>query len=150
MRRRRTRRSRRPGGSSPITSTMPRRSSLRHEGRHMSKPRKSASAREGPIKDLSWEEPPRPKAVYDWEHIARNLRARPIERPNVFKNGRTSVVIALRQGAVGPMHPDLGFQFRTTNNIREPVRMCDLYARFNPDLVKSSLRESIRSTRKKA
>lgn len=109
--------------------------------------------RKGPpperIDKVAWEDPPVRKQFYAWDSIAEQLRAKPNEWARVFQQDRVSVVNALRQGAVGPMHPDLGFEYKTVNNVREPVRLCDLYARWNPDKV-VSLRAAIRRTRKKA
>jgi hypothetical protein len=66
----------------------------------------------------------------------------------IFKNDRTSLVNALRQGSIPVLHRDLGFEIRTANNTREPVRVCDLYLRYNPSKVEA-LRDSVRKTRKK-
>ena len=94
-----------------------------------------------------WQEPPPRPQSYDWGQIADDLRKRPMEWALIFKGDRTSLVNALRQGAIASLHPDLGFQTRTANNTREPIRTCDLYLRFNPDKV-IPLRDSIRKTRK--
>lgn len=81
-----------------------------------------------------WEAPPStPKHRFDWDAIAGALREQPYEWGKVFEKDRTSVVNAIRQGSVKPLHRELGFEVRTTNNTREPVRMCTLYMRYNPD-----------------
>lgn len=99
------------------------------------------------VSDVQWETPPRRKTRYDWPVIADKLRAEPMVWAKIFEQDRTSVVNAIRQGSVSAVHPDLGFEIRTTHNVREPVRRCDLYLRFNPDKVKP-LRSAIRSARK--
>jgi hypothetical protein len=99
------------------------------------------------IRALPWEEPPA-KTVYDWYTIADQLRADPMRWAKVFEQGGQSVSNAIKQGSVAALHPDLGFEVRTANNTRTPPRTCDLYLRFNPDRVRSGLRESIQSTRK--
>jgi hypothetical protein len=95
-----------------------------------------------------WQEPPPRRSTYDWAAIADELRSRPNDWALIFKGDRTSLVNALRQGGITALHPDLGFEIRTTNNTREQPRICDLYLRFNPAKVKP-LREAIRTTRKK-
>lgn len=100
------------------------------------------------IDKVAWANPPPRRALYDWAKIAEQLKAKPMEWGLVFKGDRTSVVNALRQGAVGAMHPEGGFEFRTANNVRDPVRTCDLYVRFNPAKVKP-LRATIAAQRKK-
>ena len=105
-------------------------------------------ARESKAPGISgWQEPPPKRQSYDWSRIADDLRKRPMEWALIYKQDRTSLVNALRQGAITPLHPELGFEIRTANNTREAIRVCDLYLRFNPDKVKP-LRESIRKTRK--
>lgn len=100
-----------------------------------------------PINDIEWAEPPPRKVRYDWEAIANVLRQRPLSWAKVFENGRTSQVNAIRQGSVQAVHPDLGFEVRTTDNVREPVRQCTLYMRYNPDKVKG-LRAAVKTSRK--
>jgi hypothetical protein len=99
------------------------------------------------ISDISWRNPPGRPARYDWAAIAAKLQDNPMQWALVFTQDRASLVNALRQGGMRALHPDLGFESRTSNNVREPVRICDLYMRFNPAKVKP-LRDSIRSTRK--
>jgi hypothetical protein len=96
-----------------------------------------------------WQEPPPKRQSYDWVTIADDLRARPMEWALIFKRDRTSLVNALRQGAITPLHPDLGFEIRSANNTRDEDerRVCDLYLRYNPARV-MPLREDIRKTRK--
>jgi|SRR6478752_2268637 len=89
------------------------------------------------ITEVSWESPPHSLAEervrYDWNKIAAKLKRRPGEWAKVFENDRTSVVNAIRQGGVVALHPDLGFEVRTRNNVRAPVRKCDLYLRYVPE-----------------
>lgn len=86
------------------------------------------------VSDVSWEIPPQSEAEtrvrYDWTKIAALLRERPGEWAKVFEDDRTSVVNAIRQGSVRVLHPDLGFEVRTRNNVRSPVRRCSLYLRY--------------------
>lgn len=108
-------------------------------------PRKRAEPKSPGI--AGWKNPPPKRQSYDWGKIANDLRARPMEWALIFKNDRTSLVNALRQGSITALHADLGFEIRTANNTREPIRVCDLYLRYNPDKV-VQLRDSIRKTRK--
>lgn len=94
-----------------------------------------------------WKEPPPKRQSYDWRRIADDLRARPMEWALIFKHDRTSLVNALRQGAIVALHPQLGFEIRTANNTRNGQRTCDLYLRYNPKKVEP-LRDSVRKTRK--
>jgi len=77
--------------------------------------------------------PPTGKNRYDWRAISEQLRAQPFEWGKIFDHDRISVVNAIRQGAVKPLAPELGFEVQTRNNVREPVRMCSLYLRYNPN-----------------
>lgn len=99
------------------------------------------------INTLVWEEPPFAPA-YDWLSIAKQAREKPMVWARVFEQDRVSVVNAIRQGSVGDVHPDLGFETKTANNRRYAPRLCDLWIRYNPDLEKD-LRATIRSARKK-
>jgi len=87
------------------------------------------------VSKVTFVDPPSNRVRYDWYTIADELRANPMRWGMIFRNDRSSVAVALRQGAIIAMHPDLGFEFRTANNTRHPQRRCDLYARFNPDKV---------------
>jgi hypothetical protein len=98
------------------------------------------------IDALVWGSPP-VTSKYDWESIADQLRKRPMKWARVFEGDRVAISNAVRQGNVIPVHPDLGFEYKTTKNRREPPRTCDLYMRFNPDKV-SAVREAVRSHRK--
>lgn len=100
------------------------------------------------IDTIKWEAPPI-RAQYDWLSIATRLRSSPMTWALVFEQGYASVVNAIRQGSIGDVHPDLGFETKTTRNKREAPRRCDLYMRFNPDREKD-LRAAIRATREKA
>ena len=112
----------------------------------MARRRKAPPPDDPAISEIAWADPPRRKTRYDWPVIADKLRGEPMAWARVFEQDRTSVVNAIRQGAVAAVHPELGFEVRTTHNVREPVRRCDLYMRFNPDKV-IPLRSAIRSTR---
>lgn len=93
-----------------------------------------ARADETRTSSVVWESPPETtRNRFDWSAIADALKAEPMEWGRVFENDRTSYVNAIRQGGVKALHPDLGFEMRTTNNVREPVRLCTLYMRYNPD-----------------
>ncbi len=96
-----------------------------------------------PQADLTWETPPPPRSRrYDWETIADQLRTRPLEWAKVFDRDRTSLATAIRIKGISALHPDKGFEVRTSNNVRLPVedgkemRLCSLYLRYNPDKVK--------------
>lgn len=83
---------------------------------------------------VEWETPPPTgKNRYDWLAIGAQLRAQPMTWGKIFDHDRTSVANAIRQGGVRNMHPDQGFEVRTSNNVRAPVRMCTMYLRYNPD-----------------
>jgi hypothetical protein len=79
-----------------------------------------------------WEQPSSKEVIYDWESIAEQLRSRPGEWAKIFDWDRTSVANAVRQGSVKALRPDDGFETRTRNNTRAPVRMCTLFMRYNP------------------
>jgi len=90
-----------------------------------------------PVSDVVWEAPTESqRGRYDWAAIGRQLRSRPGVWAKVFENDRTSIVNAIRQGAIGPLDPRDGFQVRTRNNVRYPVRRCSLYMRYVPLKVK--------------
>jgi hypothetical protein len=87
-----------------------------------------------PVTEVVWESPPSSsKNRFDWDVIAKSLREAPMVWGKVFDQDRTSVVNALRQGSIKALHPSLGFELRTRNNVREPIRLCTLYMRYNPD-----------------
>lgn len=93
------------------------------------------------VDDLVWEDPPM-RHNYDWRAIADRLRENPMSWAVIFRQDRTSLVTALRQGSINALHPDLGFEIRTSNNVKEP-RTCTLHMRFNPDKV-DGLRDALR------
>lgn len=97
------------------------------------------------VDEITFQDPPQ-KVVYDWAAISVQLRERPMEWALIFTQDRLSVVNAIRIGGIAAVHPDLGFETRTTHNVREPVRICDLYLRWNPDKVKP-LAEALRVAR---
>lgn len=81
-----------------------------------------------------WEDPPQRPTRYDWATIAKQLRRRPGTWAKVYDRDRASLAVALRQGSIKALHPDLGFEFRTSNGTRdEKPRMCTLHARYVPD-----------------
>ena len=84
--------------------------------------------------DLTWEQPPaRSGATYNWNEIAQQLRARPTVWAKIDDNVKVSTINALRQGSVRVLHPDMGFEVRTTNNVREAPRKATLFLRYNPE-----------------
>lgn len=89
------------------------------------------SGEESKVASVTWEAPPTDgRVVYDWTAIAKKLKSRPGQWAKVFDDDRTSLVNAIRQGAVRPLAPSLGFEVRTRNNVREPIRKCSLYMRY--------------------
>jgi hypothetical protein len=95
---------------------------------------------------LEFIDPPGRRTRYNWESIANQLRAQPNEWALIFQGDRVSVVNAIRQGGIGPVHPGIGFQVRTANNVRGEIRTCDLYMRYVPP-VSGSLRDVIKQSR---
>lgn len=84
--------------------------------------------------EVTWESPPPiGQGRYDWAVIAEKLKTQPGEWAKVFDEDKTSIVNAIRQGKIRVVAPELGFQVRTANNVRRPVRTCSLYLRYNPD-----------------
>lgn len=82
------------------------------------------------IAEVTWEDPPLGRGRYDWNQIAAQLRANPGQWAKVFEFDRTSVVNAVRQGSVRVLSPELGFEVKTRNNVRGPVRMCSMFMRW--------------------
>lgn len=81
-----------------------------------------------------WEDPPPPRPQrYDWDAIAKKLRRRPEKWAKVFERDRTSLTVALRAGSIKALHPDKGFEVRTSNTTREPPRTCTLHMRYVPE-----------------
>lgn len=86
----------------------------------------------------AWEDPPDRRTRYDWSSIAKALHRRPGKWAKVFERDRASLVVALRQGSIRALHPDKGFEFRSSNGTRdEKPRMCTLHARYVPENDKS-------------
>lgn len=85
-----------------------------------------------PIDTIEWEAPVRGK--YNWPAIAEKVKAKPMTWAKVFDNDRTSYANAIRGDSISALKSDLGFEVTTSNNVREPVRMCSLFLRYNPDL----------------
>ena len=84
------------------------------------------------IRNVDFNRNPPVRDRYDWDAIALQLRQHPGQWAMVFEHGKTSTANAVRQGAVRALAPEAGFQVRTTNNVREPVRTCTLWLRWNP------------------
>ncbi len=83
--------------------------------------------------EVTWESPPPVgQGRYDWAVIAEKLRTQPGEWAKIFDTDKTSIVNAIRQGNVKAIRPEDGFQIRTANNVRRPVRTCTLYMRYLP------------------
>lgn len=81
-----------------------------------------------------WDVPPfveRP----DWSQVAEVLRAHPMKWLKVYEHGRETWANAIGRGRVRALSPSLGFEIRTTDNVRSSPRICTMYARFNPDKV---------------
>jgi len=81
--------------------------------------------------------------------IAAKLKTQPGEWAKVFDTDKTSIVNAIRQGNVKAIRPEDGFQIRTTNNVRRPVRTCSLYMRYVPASAEKPPVPVKKSTRKK-
>lgn len=101
--------------------------------------------------EVVWESPPPiGQGRYDWGVIAEKLKTQPGEWAKIFDGDKTSIVNAIRQGNIKAVRPEDGFQVRTANNVRRPVRMCTLYMRYSPERVeKPSVPVRKKSTRKK-
>jgi len=84
------------------------------------------------ISNVDFGRSPPARDRYDWEAIALQLRQRPGEWALVFEHGKTSIANAIRQGGIASLQPEAGFEVRTTNNKREPMRTCTLWLRWNP------------------
>lgn len=96
-----------------------------------------------PTATLRFEEPPPLRGRrYDWDAIAEQLRRRPMEWATVFERDRTSLATAIRIKGIQALHPDKGFEVRTSNNVRlrdendKELRLCTLHLRYNPEKVK--------------
>jgi hypothetical protein len=102
--------------------------------------------------EVTWESPPPiGQGRYDWAVISEKLKTQPGEWAKVFDHDKTSIVNAIRQGKIKVIRPELGFQIRTSNNVRRPVRTCSLYLRYNPDSApKTPVPVKKKTTRKKA
>lgn len=86
---------------------------------------------EEPVRSVTWEAPPEPSMRYDWTAIADQLRGNPGQWARIFESDKTSIVNAIRQGAIRPLDDDC-FEIRTRNNVRSPERRCTLYMRYVP------------------
>lgn len=85
------------------------------------------------INSVDFDRSPPAKARFDWDAISQQLRAHPMQWAMVFEHGKVSVANAVRQGSINAVHPDYGFEVRTSDNVRGEVRTCTLWLRFNPD-----------------
>jgi hypothetical protein len=94
----------------------------------------------GASSDVKFGEPPAPsnRAPYDWAAIAEKLRKKPGKWALIFEQDKTSYVVSLRQDGVTALLPSKGFEIRTANNKRTPVRVCDLWLRYNPEKDRSN------------
>jgi hypothetical protein len=92
-----------------------------------------STADKEPISNVVWASPPEIRTKYDWRKIAEQLHRRPQEWARIFENDRVSIVNAIRQGSIAVLDPTLGFEVRTRNNSRAPIRMCSLYMRYVPE-----------------
>lgn len=81
-----------------------------------------------------WDDPPpKRKGRYDWDSLSQTLRDNPMKWRKVFEKDRTSIAVALRQGSIRVLAPDLGYEVRTGNNVRGEPRTCTLWLRYNPE-----------------
>jgi hypothetical protein len=101
----------------------------------------------GPSSEVIFTDPPEKNARYDWEAIAQTLRAHPNQWALIFERDKTSVANTVRYGFIAVLHPDLGFEYRTANNVKVPSRMCSFYMRFVPGRG-DSLREAVTTAKK--
>jgi hypothetical protein len=86
-----------------------------------------------PQRRLDWEGRQPSRQVYDWDAIAEDAMTHPMRWGLVFDHGRVSVANAIRQDNIKAVTSDQGFEVKTENNTRDPVRMCTLWLRYNPD-----------------
>lgn len=94
-------------------------------------------ARTGKASGIKFGEPPITRGQsYDWNAIAKDLRANPGEWALIFEGDRHSLVSAVRNGGITALSPAKGFGSRTTNNTHddEGRRHCDLWMTYDPDL----------------
>lgn len=77
--------------------------------------------------------PPRRKSPYDWDKIAKELRAEPGEWGLIFEGDRSSLVTAIRINGIKALKSSKGFETRTANNTRDYPRTCDLWMRYVPE-----------------
>lgn len=83
-----------------------------------------------------WGDPTPLAEKHDWPQLARVLQAHPMKWRK-FERERATVPNAIRQGKIPSVHPDLGFEIETRNNIRSAIgpRTCTLFIRYNPDKI---------------
>lgn len=82
----------------------------------------------------AWEDPPESPPKYDWDDIAQKLKRRPNQWAKIFDRDRTSVTVALRNGSIKALQPQMGFVVRTSHGTRETPRMCTLHMKYDPEL----------------
>lgn len=85
-----------------------------------------------PAAGVAWEPPPRADKP-DWSAVAQTLRDNPMRWLKVFVHGRESWANTIMRGHVRVLHPDLGFEAKTSENARTSPRTCTLHMRWNPD-----------------
>lgn len=89
---------------------------------------------------VKWGELPPPRNVnrtqYDWDQVARDLRAKPNTWAVVFEDDRLSLVTAIRNGGIAALREEKGFEVRTRGNYIPDdgrPRRCDLWMRYVPE-----------------
>lgn len=84
---------------------------------------------------LKFGEPPERRATtYDWENIAKQLRAKPGEWARVFADDRYTLVTAINNGGIAALRREKGFDTRTANNhVVDGRRHCELWMTYVPE-----------------
>lgn len=84
------------------------------------------------------EVPTQARRSYPWREIAEQLRARPEDWALVLEDLPSSVVWAVNQGRVLPVHPDRGFRTKARKTKRKsderPAWTGELYMAYDPSL----------------
>lgn len=76
-------------------------------------------------------DPPPDKWRPDWAEIAQTLRADPGVWHTIFLGERASLATAVALNHISHLQREDGFEMKTANNTRGPLRTCDLYMRWN-------------------
>ena len=76
---------------------------------------------------------PNAQGSYDWEAIADVLKQNPGKWTLAFRQERYSLHIAIRQGKIVALRPELGFRTVTRKNSRTKPRMADIYLAYMPE-----------------